>query len=78
MAASSVTASAWTPSCAGWPPISAAEQIWVERIEWQTGAPRSATVSDDAVGETLKVLRRAARDPDYARGARRAGCARWR
>ncbi|MGO9752155.1 MAG: metallophosphoesterase family protein [Solirubrobacteraceae bacterium] len=41
----------------------AAEQIWVERIEWQTGAPRSATVSDDAVGETLKVLRCAAANP---------------
>ena len=41
----------------------AAEQIWVERIEWQTGAPRAATVSDDAVGETIKVLRGAAADP---------------
>lgn len=38
------------------------EQIWVERIRWQTSAPRSATVSDDAVGETLKVLRTAAGD----------------
>ena len=39
-----------------------AEQIWVERIRWQTSALRSATVSDDAVGETLKVLRTAAGD----------------
>lgn len=41
----------------------AAEQIWVERIDWQTSAPRSATLSDDAVGETLKVLRGAAANP---------------
>lgn len=41
----------------------AVEQIWVERIDWQTSAPRSATVSDDAVGETLKVLRSAAANP---------------
>lgn len=40
------------------------EQIWLERIDWQTAAPRSATTSDDAVGETLKVLRRATEDPD--------------
>ena len=39
-----------------------AEQTWVERIRWQTSATRSATVSDDAVGETLKVLRSAASD----------------
>ena len=39
-----------------------ADQIWVERIRWQTSAPRSATISDDAVGETLKVLRHAAGD----------------
>jgi exonuclease SbcD len=41
-----------------------AEQVWLEQISWRTRAPRSATVSDDAVGETLKVLRRAAADPD--------------
>jgi DNA repair exonuclease SbcCD nuclease subunit len=41
-----------------------AEQIWVERISWQTASPRSAAASDDAVGETLKILRRAACDPD--------------
>ena len=39
-----------------------AEQIWIERICWQTRAPRSAGTSDDAVGETLKVLRHAAGD----------------
>jgi DNA repair exonuclease SbcCD nuclease subunit len=39
-----------------------AEQIWVERISWHTSAPSSATVSDDAVGETLRVLRDAAGD----------------
>ena len=40
------------------------EQVWLERIDWQTAAPRSATTNDDAVGETLKVLRRASEDPD--------------
>lgn len=40
-----------------------AEQVWLERIDWQTAAPGSATASDDAVGETLKVLRRAGQDP---------------
>ena len=40
------------------------EQVWLERIDWQTAAPRSATTNDDAVGETLKVLRRASEEPD--------------
>ena len=39
-----------------------AEQIWVERIRWQTSSPGTAKVSDDAVGETLTVLRHAASD----------------
>jgi DNA repair exonuclease SbcCD nuclease subunit len=39
------------------------DQVWLERIEWQTEAPRSARVSDDAVGEVLKVLRSASEDP---------------
>jgi hypothetical protein len=39
------------------------EQVWLERIDWQTEAPRSARVSDDAVGEVLKVLRSASEDP---------------
>jgi DNA repair exonuclease SbcCD nuclease subunit len=39
------------------------EQVWLERIDWQTEAPRSSTVSDDAVGETLKILRNASEDP---------------
>lgn len=40
------------------------EQVWLERIDWKTAAPRSASAYDDAVGETLKVLRRASEDPD--------------
>jgi exonuclease SbcD len=39
------------------------EQLWLERIDWQTEAPRSSTVSDDAVGEALKVLRSVNDDP---------------
>lgn len=39
-----------------------AEQIWVERICWQTSAPRAAAIGDDAVGETLKILRHAGAD----------------
>jgi exonuclease SbcD len=35
------------------------EQVWLERIDWQTSMPRAATVSDEAVGETLKILRAA-------------------
>ncbi|MEA2407513.1 MAG: repair protein SbcD/Mre11 [Thermoleophilaceae bacterium] len=38
------------------------EQVWLERIVWDTALPRSGA-SDDAVGETIKVLRRAAADP---------------
>lgn len=41
-----------------------AEQIWVEQIHWRTSAPRSSSVSDDAVGETLKVLGHAAGDTE--------------
>lgn len=40
------------------------EQVWLERIDWQTAAPRSGTTNDDAVSETLKVLRSASDDPD--------------
>jgi DNA repair protein SbcD/Mre11 len=40
------------------------EQVWLERIVWQTSAPRSTAIGDDAVGETIKVLRRAAADPE--------------
>lgn len=39
-----------------------AEQVWVERISWQTCAPR-ASINDDAVGAALKILRSAAADP---------------
>jgi exonuclease SbcD len=39
------------------------EQVWLERIDWQTQALRSSTVSDDAVGEALKILRNASEDP---------------
>ena len=35
------------------------EQVWLERIDWQTSMPRTAAVCDEAVGETLKVLRAA-------------------
>jgi DNA repair protein SbcD/Mre11 len=38
------------------------EQIWLERIDWQIAAPRSAAVGDNAVGAVLKVLRRAGED----------------
>jgi DNA repair exonuclease SbcCD nuclease subunit len=40
-----------------------AEKLWLERILWQTSASRTATLSDDAVGETLKVLQGAREDP---------------
>jgi exonuclease SbcD len=40
-----------------------AEKVWLERILWQTSASRTATLSDDAVGETLKVLQGARGDP---------------
>jgi hypothetical protein len=39
------------------------EQVWVERIQWQTAAPSSQAIGEDAVGETLKVLDRASEDP---------------
>lgn len=39
------------------------ERVWLERIDWETAEPRSGRVSDDAVGEVLKVLRRASEDP---------------
>jgi exonuclease SbcD len=39
------------------------EQVWLERIDWQTEAPHSSTVSDDAVGEALKILRNASKNP---------------
>jgi exonuclease SbcD len=39
------------------------EQVWLERIDWQTEAPRSSAVSDDAIGETLKILRNASENP---------------
>jgi DNA repair protein SbcD/Mre11 len=39
------------------------EQVWLERIDWHTEAPRSARASDDAVGEVMKVLRSASEDP---------------
>ncbi|MDX6690509.1 MAG: repair protein SbcD/Mre11 [Solirubrobacteraceae bacterium] len=39
-----------------------AEQVWVERICWQTSVPRAAAIGDDAVGETLKILRHAGAD----------------
>jgi exonuclease SbcD len=37
-------------------------EAWVERILWKTEAPRSQAVNDDAVGETLKLLRETAVD----------------
>jgi DNA repair exonuclease SbcCD nuclease subunit len=37
-------------------------QAWVERILWATEAPRSQVVNDDAVGETLRLLRETAAD----------------
>jgi exonuclease SbcD len=40
------------------------EQVWLERVDWQTEAPRSSTSSDDAVGETLKILRNAREHPE--------------
>jgi DNA repair exonuclease SbcCD nuclease subunit len=39
------------------------EKVWLERILWQTSASRTAALSDDAVGETLKVLQGAGEDP---------------
>jgi DNA repair protein SbcD/Mre11 len=39
------------------------EQVWLERIDWQTEGLRSSAVSDDAVGEALKMLRNASEDP---------------
>ncbi len=39
------------------------EQVWLERIDWHTEAPRSARANDDAVGEVMKVLRSASEDP---------------
>jgi exonuclease SbcD len=39
------------------------EQVWLERIDWLTEAPHSSTVSDDAVGEALKILRNASKNP---------------
>ncbi|MGO8905643.1 MAG: metallophosphoesterase family protein [Solirubrobacteraceae bacterium] len=40
-----------------------AERIWLERILWQTSASRTSTLSDDAVGATLKVIQSAREDP---------------
>jgi DNA repair exonuclease SbcCD nuclease subunit len=39
------------------------EQVWLERIDWQTETRRSSTMGDDAIGETLKILRNAGEDP---------------
>lgn len=37
------------------------EQVWVERVRWETEAPRVANATaDDALGETLSVIRDAA------------------
>lgn len=41
------------------------EQIWIERVRWKTAPPRSSgAAGDDALGETLKVLRDAAASDD--------------
>lgn len=42
----------------------ASEQVWLERVTWKTTPVRGAIVSDDAIGETVKVLRHAADDCD--------------
>lgn len=40
------------------------ERAWIERIEWKTKPPGKRRISDDAVGETVGVLRKAAESPE--------------
>lgn len=39
------------------------EQVWLERIDWDTAPPRSAAHLDDSVGAALGVLQRTGDDP---------------